>query len=593
LDASLLLFSIDPVNDHKSQYRNDNQRRYMMIIGKPFRRLTILGLSIFLLASCGKPQQQTSSSVTILIGEDPPSFNAAVGDTGYDSLVMHMVMMGLTDIDPEGNIIPRLAAELPTLDNGRVLVDDAAGTMDVTWTLREDVNWTDGTPVTSDDVIFTYDAILDPETGGWIMGIDYVDGIEKIDAKTFVIHFNTIYPGYLTFFGGEQVVIWPKHYCDPEQGFVAWDCGRKPLSNGPYLLEEWVTGDHLSFVRNPNYFISGKPQIERVLVRVIPDVTVRETMMRQGDADVLMWATEQVADDLKNEPNVAISFSPNNRWVMRLFMNLAAKGSTDPATDPNPFLSDIRVRQAIRSAVDVDTIINSVWHGFPKPVWTEFFRAPYACNIPRPTFDPERSKALLAEAGWIDQDGDGTRECIGCQTAPEGTPMNMELITYAEYGEPLELTQQLIGEMLGTVGIHLELSIVQGSVLWADYQSGGIEQRGDFNIDLWDDGYSGTDPTDFLQQSYSTDAAVPDQGYNFGRWSNPEFDTLLYETYTLDETQRKVNFCQMAQLLEDDLPQILMFSTINADAYSTRLSGIQSNINSIVTWNISDWTIIK
>jgi peptide/nickel transport system substrate-binding protein len=420
-----------------------------------------------------------------------------------------------------------------------------------------------------------------------------VDGIDKIDEKSFVIHFNTIYPGYLTLFGGEQVVIWPKHYCDPEQGFVAWDCGRTPLSNGPYILDEWVTGDHLTFSSNPNYYEPGKPEIDQVVVRVVPDVTVRETMMRQGDADVLMWATEQVADDLKNEPNIAISISPTSRWVMRLFMNLAAKGSIDPVADPNPFLADLRVRQAIRLSVDVDTIINSVWHGFPEPVWTEFFRAPYACDIPRPEYDPAAAMALLEEAGWIDQDSDGTRECHGCLNAEEGTLMSMELITYAEYGEPLELTQQLIGEMLGDVGIHVELSILQGSVLWADYQSGGIEQRGDFNIDLWDDGYAGSDPTDFLQQSYSTDAAVPDMGYNFGRWSNSEFDTLLYETYTLDETQRKANFCQMAEILDEELPQILMFSTINAEAYSTRMSGIQSNVNSVVTWNIADWTIIK
>lgn len=565
-----------------------------MFKSKAFKCLAMTGLCLVLLASflgCSKPQAQTTEAVTILVGEDPLSFNAAVGDTGYDSLVMHMVMMGLTDIDPDGNILPRLAAELPTVDNGGAVVDQAAGTMDVTWKLRADVNWADGTPVTSDDVIFTYEAIINPDSGGWILGIDYVDGIDKIDDKSFVIHFNTIYPGYLTLFGGEQVVIWPKHYCDASQGFVAWDCGRTPLSNGPYVLEEWVTGDHLTFTRNPDYYQTGKPQIEQVIVRVVPDVTVRETMMRQGDADVLMWATEQVADDLKNEPGVAISISPNSRWVMRLFMNLAAKGSIDPVADPNPFLSDIQVRKAIRAAVDVDTIINSVWHGFPKPVWTEFFRAPYICEIPQPIFDPEAARALLAQAGWIDQDGDGIRECHDCQTAAEGTLMNMELITYAEYGEPLELTQQLISEMMGTVGIHLDLSIVQGSVLWADYQSGGIEQRGDFNIDLWDDGYSGTDPTDFLQQSYSTDAAFPDQGYNFGRWSNPEFDALLYEAYTLDEAQRKTNFCQLAQILEEELPQILMFSTINADAHSTRLSSIQSNINSVVTWNIAEWTI--
>lgn len=567
-----------------------------MLINRFLKILGLISLCLVVLmsfAGCSKPPAQTPSSVTILIGEDPLSFNAAVGDTGYDSLVMHMVMMGLTDIDPQGTIIPRLAAELPMVDNGGVVMDETAGTMDVTWKLRDDVNWSDDTPVTSDDVIFTYEAIINPDNGGWILGIDYVDGIDKIDDKTFVIHFNTIYPGYLTLFGGEQGVIWPSHYCDPEQGFVAWDCGRTPLSDGPYTLTDWVTGDHLTFNRNPKYYEPGKPQIEQVIVRVVPDVTVRETMMRQGDADVLMWATEQVADDLKNEPNIAISISPNSRWAMRLFMNLAAKGFTDPMANPNPFLSDIHVREAIRTAVDVDTIISSVWHGFPKPVWTEFFRAPYICDIPRPQYDPEAAKALLAEAGWTDQNHDGIRECNGCQTAADGTPMSMEMITYAEYGEPLELTQQLIGEMLGAVGIHLDLSIVQGSVLWADYQSGGIEQRGDFNIDLWDDGYSGTDPTDFLQQSYSTDAAVPDQGYNFGRWSNPEFDTLLYEAYSLDETQRKTNFCQMAQILDEELPQILMFSTINAEAYSTRMSSIQSNVNSVVTWNIADWAIVK
>jgi peptide/nickel transport system substrate-binding protein len=567
-----------------------------MLRKRSLKRMGLIGLCLAVLISfpgCSKPPTQTTSTVNILIGEDPLSFNAAVGDTGYDSLVMHMVMMGLTDIDPEGNIVPRLAAELPTVANGGVVVDETTATMDVTWKLLDDVNWADGTPVTSEDVIFTYEAIINPDNGGWILGIDYVDAIDKIDDKTFVIHFNTIYPGYLTLFGGEQVVIWPKHYCDPEQGFVAWDCGRTPLSNGPFMLEEWVTGDHLTFVRNPKYYEPDKPQIEQVIVRVVPDVTVRETMMRQGDADVLMWATEQVADDLKNEPNIALSISPNSRWVMRLFMNLAAKGTTDPVANPNPFLSDLHVRQAIRAAVDVDTIINSVWHGFPKPVWTEFFRAPYTCEIPRPQYDPAAAKSLLEQAGWIDQDSDGTRECHGCQTAADGTLMSMELITYAEYGEPLELTQQLIGEMLGNVGIHLDLSIVQGSVLWADFQSGGIEQRGDFNIDLWDDGYSGADPTDFLQQSYSTDAAAPDQGYNFGRWSNSEFDTLLYEAYTLDEAQRKANFCQMARILDAELPQILMFSTINADAYSTRLSGIHSNVNGVVTWNIADWTIIK
>ena len=136
--------------------------------------------------------------------------------------------------------IHELAAELPTVENGDVVIDEENGTMDVTWKLRQDIQWADGTPVTADDVVFTYNALVDPENGSWIQGIDYVDGVEKIDDYTAVVHYNTIYPGYLTQFGGYQMVIWPAHYCDATQGFTSWDCASKPLSNGPYVLTEWV-----------------------------------------------------------------------------------------------------------------------------------------------------------------------------------------------------------------------------------------------------------------------------------------------------------------------------------------------------------------
>ena len=174
------------------------------------------------------------SQITIVIAEDPPTFNGAVNQSGFDILVMELTMLGLADVDEVGNAFPELAAELPTVDNGGVVIDEENGTMDVTWKLRQDINWEDGTPVTADDVLFTYEAVVDQETGYWIPGIDYVDSVEKIDDYTAVVHYNAIYPGYLTQFGGYLMVIWPAHYCDAEQGFAAWDCGLDPLSNGPY-----------------------------------------------------------------------------------------------------------------------------------------------------------------------------------------------------------------------------------------------------------------------------------------------------------------------------------------------------------------------
>ncbi len=537
------------------------------------------------------PAPSEQKNITIIIPEDPPSFNPVITDTGYDSLVMELVMLGLSDIDAEGNVFPELAAELPTIENGGVVADEDAGAMSVTWKMRQDVQWADGKPVTADDVIFTYEAIVNPETGGWIAGIDYIDSVEKIDDYTFTIHYNAIYPGYLTQFGGEQVVIWPAHYCDASQGFAAWDCARKPLSDGPFILSEWVNGDHMTFVRNDNYFEKDKPQIDKITVRIVPDQSVRKTMLINGDADLDMWTTEQMIHDLKDEPNVEVSLSPYNRWVMRIFFNLAAKGTTDPVATPHPILSDLRVRQAIRAAIDVDTISKEFFLGYAKPTWTEFFRPPYECDIPRPSYDPAAAAALLDEAGWKDTDGDGVRECRGCSTAEEGYKMEMEFITYAEYGEPLQLTQQFIAEGLGKIGVKLNLTVVEGSVLWAASTDGGIEQSGNFDMDIWDDGYPGLDPTDFLWGYYSTEAAVPDAGYNYGRWSNEKFDALLSEVYTLDEEVRKQKFCEIAEVLEAELPDLLLFTATNGDAHSVRLQGVQSSTNDLVTWNAADWTL--
>jgi peptide/nickel transport system substrate-binding protein len=533
------------------------------------------------------------SQIVFVIAEDPASFNATIADAGYDSLVMKLVMLGLSNLDLEGKAYPVLAEQLPTVENGEVVSDEANGTMDVTWKLRKDIQWADGKPVTADDVVFTYNALIDPNYGFWIQGLDYIDSVEKMDDNTVVVHYNTIYPGYQTQFGGEQIAIWPAHYCDPAQGFTQWDCSTKPLSNGPYNLTEWVKGDHMIFDRNPNYYEKGKPSIDQIIVRIVPDETVRKQMLINGDADLDMWTTETVINELQNQPNIEISFSPYTRWVMRIFFNLASKGTTDPVASPHPVLSDVRVRKAIRMAIDVDTIAKEFFLGYATPTWSEFFRPPYnTCDITKPVYDPQAAAALLEEAGWIDQNGDGVRECHGCTTgAEDGYKMEMEFITYGEYGEPLINSQQFIAEELANIGIKLNLSVVEGSILWAASTDGGIEQSGNFDMDIWDDGYFGNDPTDFLWGYYDSAAAVPDAGYNYGRYNNPQIDDLINQAYTLDENVRKDVFCQIAKILDEELPQSLLFTAVDANTHSTRLQGVQSNPNDIVTWNVADWSL--
>jgi peptide/nickel transport system substrate-binding protein len=534
------------------------------------------------------------SQIVVVIAEDPPSFNAAINQSGFDVLVMELTMLGLADFDETGTAFAELAAELPTVENGGLVIDEEAGTMDVIWKLRQDVKWSDGTPVTADDVVFTYEAVVDETNGYWIPGIDYVDGVEKVDDYTAVVHYNAVFPGFLTQFGGYLMAVWPAHYCvnDGDQGFVNWDCGLQPISNGPYIMEEWVQNDHLTFVRNPDYYEAGKPAIDEVLVKIVPDEVIRKEMLINGDADLDMWTPENVIAELKDVSNVEVSLSPVDRWVMRIFFNLAAKGTTDAEATPHPILSDVRVRKAIQMAVDVDTISNTFFHGYAKKVWTEIFRPPYnVCDVPEPKYDPEAAKALLEEAGWIDQDGDGVRECHGCLNAEEGYVMEMEFMTYAEYGEALDLTQEYVAENLGGIGIKLNISRVEGAVLWESSENGGIEQSGNFDLDIWDDGYSGNDPTDYLWGYYYSEAAIPDYGLNYGRYINPTVDELIDASYTLDEAARQEAFCQLAQILNEDLPEVLLFTTVDANAHSARLQGVQSNANEIVTWNAADWTL--
>jgi peptide/nickel transport system substrate-binding protein len=417
--------------------------------------------------------------------------------------------------------------------------------------------------------------------------------VEKIDDFTFKVYYNTVYTAYQTQFGGENFFVYPEHACDASQGVYEWDCEFDLPSSGPYLLEEFVTNDHLTFVKNPNYFEEGKPSIDKVVVKLVPEHSVRRTMMLEGDGDHHMWPSDAIIEEYAASDNVDVQISPTDRWVMRLFLNEAAYGTTDPVETPHPFFSDVRVRKAVRMAVDVDTIIDEIFLGHGHPVWTEMFRPPYACDISRPEFDPEGAKALLEDAGWTDTDNDGVRECHGCPNANEGDLMTFEFAIYAEYGEELELAQQYIAENLRDIGMQATLFSVEGAVLWDT--EGGPEIEGRFDMNMWDDGYPGLDPTDnAMWYYYHSDAADPESGgWNIGRWSNEEFDLLYDELFYLDEEYRKEVFCDMATILDEEVPQVLLFSTLEVHGVSKRLNNTQPSANDPFTWNVADWTLDK
>jgi peptide/nickel transport system substrate-binding protein len=316
-------------------------------------------------------------------------------------------------------------------------------------------------------------------------------------------------------------------------------------------------------------------------------------MMVEGDADIDMWTSEAIVAELMDNPNVSLTTAPSERWVMRLIPNLAAYGSTDPVENPHPVLSDVSVRQAIRMAIDVETISTEIFAGVSRPVWTELYRAPYVCDIPQPEFDPDGARALLEAAGWTDEDEDGVRECHGCTTgAEEGYPMSIEFAIY-DYGEELDLAQQLMAEQLADIGIETELVMIEGAVMWAYAEDGGTEASGNFDLDVWDDGYAGIDPTEWLWYFYHTDADPAEGGWNVGRWSNADFDELSDWTWDLDEESRLELFCEIAELLDEELPQIMLWSATDTHTLSLRIQNVQATANDAFTWNAADWEVTE
>ncbi len=543
--------------------------------------------------SCAKQPDEgvppvEKTSITILIPDNPVAFNGLNTDTGYEQGLGELIMLALSDTDPHGNVFPELAVEIPTIENGGVVFDEDTWSMTVTWKIRDDVYWSDGEQLTVDDVIFTWDVIAEE---AWTPAVDYTEYLEKVDDFTFIVHFyeGWIFPDYALQFGGEDFFVYPEHYCDADQGFYEWDCDKQPLSSGPYVLTEWVADDHLTFDRNPNYFEAGKPAIDQVIVRITPEEAVERTLMLEGDADLHYWPGEDILTEYVPGSGVRVEIAPTERWVMRLIPNLTMPGDE---SKPHPFLADVRVRQAIRMAVDVDTILEDVFLGYGEPVWTEFFRPPYnVCDIPRPTYDMAAAADLLKDAGWEDTDGDGVNECHGCEYAEEGDLMTMEFAIYAEYGQTLELAQQLIAESLEDLGFDVELQMIEGAVMWAPAEDGGTELSGNFELDMWDDGYPGLDPTDNIIWTYYVSDNLEEEGFNVGRYSNEDLDAWLDEAYTLDEEYRQDVFCEIAQILEDDLPQILLWSAVEGHGVSDRLQGVLPNANDPVTWNVADWTL--
>ncbi len=561
-----------------------------------WRVLLLTGLALVAVA-CQVPPSALDSEplepptqIVYAMYQEPEQLNPFLASQTVAGEVRALVVEGVLGLDPDGLNYPELATKVPTVENGGVSADG----LTLKYELREDVLWSDGEPFTCDDLLFTFEAAVDPDSGavrrtGW----DQIENVNCTDDFNITIQFAEFYAPFLGLF----YAILPRHATGDPAEMTQWPYNRQPVGTGPFQLVEWVSGDHILLEPNPNYRnYPTQPFVDQIVVRIVPSREVGKALLRSGEIHILRDLTEADTPEFADQENIRLHGRPSSR-TERLLLNLAdpTLDTTDrPQEHPHPLLGDVRVRQAIELAIDKQFIVDNLLYGATEVATSEIGLGWAACDIAPSVYDPALAKNLLTEAGFSDGDGDGILECAGCAHAAAGTPLRLKIQTTS--GNQLrEDTQVLLAEMLAEIGVELYIENVPSSVLFGSWSNGAFRKHGNFDILM----YTTTDGIDPHRQmaSYFHSSSMPTAanggvGNNYSRWINPVADSALDVAGSTPETELRIEaYQEVCELIDAELPHIYLYERGDLHAALTSVIGFKVNPWNNETWNAEEWSL--
>ena len=304
-----------------------------------------------------------------------------LGTANSDALhvIEEMLFLTLCELDEKLELQPRLARSWQTSADGKT----------VTFALREGVTWSDGQATTAEDVLFTYQLARHPQVG--YTGRDRlaeVDTVIVVDPQTIRFHFKKIYPEALL---DLQIPILPKHLLAsvPPEQIRQCAFNRQPVGNGPFVLKEWRANDRVVFEANDRYF-AGRPQLDRVIFRIVPDETVLFAGVRAGEIDLLPYIAPNQINEIDQQTELRLIKYPDRGYSFLAF-NLQ-----------RPIFADRHVRQAVAKAIQrrhlIDVLLNGNGRLIPGPIPPYFWA--YDETLPTDIFNAAEAENLLDLAGW-------------------------------------------------------------------------------------------------------------------------------------------------------------------------------------------------
>lgn len=542
------------------------------------------------------PLPENPKTVVVGMKQEPDNITPYFTTMASAFSVAQLTLLGLAEWDGEGNIIPDMATEIPTTENGGISDDG----LTITWHLQEGLLWSDGTPLTSADVKYTWEMTISKENASlWQTGYDKIDRIELPDDYTVVIHFKELYPPWYTLFTqGPQVAgaILPKHILEEKTNIETDPFAHIPsVVTGPFVIVDWVAGDHIELLPNANYH-KGRPKINQIFVRFVPDGESALAGLQVGDIDLYTDFSETDISKLMGlAPNVETDLIPSpyfEHYLFNLQSTQMVEGFPNSAAvkDGPCSLKDILVREAFIYGINRQSIIENMLGGavevpasqWPNSIWTN------KNLVPRP-YDPAKAIELLESAGYTDQNGDGIREgmCNG-----ELVKLSFDFVTTTD-----TLRQDvaiIVQSDLAKIGIEFTPRFVPGGTLFASYTDNGTLSTGEFDLSAYTQGFY---PDPYPQSGdWNCDIPSPDNpgGFNLYGVCDPQLINLIEGINSSSDPEiRKLALDEVQQYLYDKAYVIMMYSRINVTGRAPWLKLGTYNAFSRAFWNAEEWDIVK
>jgi peptide/nickel transport system substrate-binding protein len=559
----------------------------------------LLGAAVMaaLAVSPASAQRGADGEVRILYWQAPSILNPYLSSGVKDTEASSVVLEPLASYDENGEMVPRLAVELPTLANGGM----AADLKSVTWKLKPGITWSDGTPLTADDVVFTAEFCLAPG-GGCAKVANYadVDKIEAVDPLTVKISFKVAKPfPYGPFVSNEAPILQKAQFKDCT-GAKAASCTAQnfgPIGTGPFKVAEFKANDSVRFVANDKYRDPAKPAFASIYMKGGGDpASAARAVLETGEFDYA-WNTQVEPEILARmekagKGRIIVAFG---NYLERMHLNFSnsrpnagdKRSVYDDGKNPHPVLKDPAMRRALAMAIDRQLLVDT-GYGTSGKVTCNIVPAPEIyvsathdwCKTP----DVDKANKLLDDAGWK-KGSDGIRVKDGVRAS---------LLYQTSTNSVRQATQALVKQMWGDIGVETELRNLSGSVFFgADPSSPDTSQKFFADVEMFAWTYPGTDPETNLGGGACKEIPSPGNnwlGTNFSRYCTPAYEKLIAElAQTAEPAKRAAVIKQMNDMLIEDGVMIPLVYRGRISAMSNTLTGHRMNAWDYELWNIADW----